>query len=269
MGQTVSGYIQPWIQPWAEYFLDWKVQRYMTKLKPEDLREWEVYDYEGVALKQDNLPSTMEELKTLEIRQDDVFIVTYTKAGTTWTQEIMSCVLHDGNLDEVNKRHTMKRVPFLEMNTGGTVHSDCPRTHRMIGWMPRSSPRLIKSHLPGQLLPPQVWEKKVKIVYVIRNPKDVAVSYFHHTRLLCPHLDISWDYFFEKFHSGDIGYGKWWEHYLHLWERRNEDHILFLRFEDMKNVAYFFFANRKKRTQVVFVLVTFYKLTNKDKESVR
>ncbi|XP_022091467.1 sulfotransferase 1A3-like isoform X1 [Acanthaster planci] len=234
MGQTVSGYIQPWIQPWAEYFLDWKVQRYMTKLKPEDLREWEVYDYEGVALKQDNLPSTMEELKTLEIRQDDVFIVTYTKAGTTWTQEIMSCVLHDGNLDEVNKRHTMKRVPFLEMNTGGTVHSDCPRTHRMIGWMPRSSPRLIKSHLPGQLLPPQVWEKKVKIVYVIRNPKDVAVSYFHHTRLLCPHLDISWDYFFEKFHSGDIGYGKWWEHYLYFWERRNEDHILLLRFEDMK-----------------------------------
>ncbi|XP_038064361.1 sulfotransferase 1A3-like [Patiria miniata] len=234
MGQTVSGYIEPWIRPWAEYYLSWKFERYIAKLKPEDLKTWEVYDYEGVALNLDVLPSTMDDLKTLEIRHDDVFIVTYAKAGTTWTQEIMSCILHDGDLETVNKTHTMRRVPFLEMNFGGTVHSDYTRTHKMIGWMPRSSPRLIKSHLPGQLLPPQVWEKKVKIVYVIRNPKDVAASYFHHSRMMSPLNDIQWDDFFEKFHSGNIGFGKWWEHFLYFWERRNEEHICLLRFEDMK-----------------------------------
>ncbi|XP_022091471.1 uncharacterized protein LOC110979732 [Acanthaster planci] len=90
MGQTVSGLIQPWIQPWAEYFFDWKLQRYISKLKPEDLRLWEVYDFEGIPLRPDVLPSTMDELKTLEIRQDDVFIVTYTKAADHYISKRIS-----------------------------------------------------------------------------------------------------------------------------------------------------------------------------------
>ena len=36
----------------------------------------------------------------------------------------MSCVLHDGDMETINKTHTMKRVPFLEMNFGGNVHAD-------------------------------------------------------------------------------------------------------------------------------------------------
>ena len=40
-------------------------------------------------------------------------------------------------------------------------------------------PRLIKTHLPMQLLPDQIWTVNPKIVYVYRQTKDVAVSYFH------------------------------------------------------------------------------------------
>jgi hypothetical protein len=46
------------------------------------------------------------------------------------------------------------------------------------------SPRFIKTHLPAQLLPDQLWTVKPKIVYIRRNPKDTAVSYYHHHRLL-------------------------------------------------------------------------------------
>ena len=56
--------------------------------------------------------------------KDTSYLLSIHLIGTTWTQEIMSCVLHDGNLKNVNTRHTMKRVPFLEMNFGGSVHSD-------------------------------------------------------------------------------------------------------------------------------------------------
>lgn len=46
-----------------------------------------------------------------------------------------------------------------------------------------SEQRFIKSHLPLSLMPPSVFEKKSKIIYVARNPKDVAISYYHLNRL--------------------------------------------------------------------------------------
>lgn len=46
------------------------------------------------------------------------------------------------------------------------------------------SPRFIKTHFPFQLLPPSVMEQNCKVIYVARNPLDVAVSYYHQNRLL-------------------------------------------------------------------------------------
>lgn len=41
------------------------------------------------------------------------------------------------------------------------------------------SPRCIKTHLPIQFLPDQIWTKHPKMIYVKRNFKDMAVSYCH------------------------------------------------------------------------------------------
>ena len=65
------------------------------------------------------------------------------------------------------------------------------------------SPRVIKSHLPGQFLPPQLWKKKAKIVYVIRNPKDVVVSYFYFTKTIDPpKVDQTFGEFFDEMMAG-------------------------------------------------------------------
>lgn len=43
----------------------------------------------------------------------------------------------------------------------------------------QTSRRFIKTHLPFKLMPHNIQEVGAKVVYVARNPKDVAVSYFH------------------------------------------------------------------------------------------
>ena len=65
------------------------------------------------------------------------------------------------------------------------------------------SPRFFKSHLPDHLIPPDVFTKKAKIVYVARNPKDLAVSYYYFCRWqpMMPKFE-TWDKFFDAFMKG-------------------------------------------------------------------
>ncbi|XP_038064820.1 sulfotransferase 1C3-like [Patiria miniata] len=142
-------------------------------------------DYEGVPLFPE-VDEVVKELKTYDVREDDCWVVTYPKAGTTWVQEIVSCVMHDGNLEAVNGRHTIFRVPYIDQTIPARARQwkSMPPIPKIVAEMP--SPRVIKSHLPGQLLPPQLWQKHSKLVYVIRDPKDVIVSFFHFEKMFDP-----------------------------------------------------------------------------------
>ncbi|XP_038057704.1 sulfotransferase 1A1-like [Patiria miniata] len=193
-------------------------------------------EYQGIKLWA-GMEKAVDDLKTWPIREDDAWIITYIKAGTTWAQEIMSCVMHDGNLEEVDKKPTSFRVPFLETDFPEELRrtKNLPTTLEIASEIP--SPRVLKTHLPGQLLPPQIWEKKPKIVYVLRNPKDVVVSCFYFSKLSQQDPAVqaqAFGDFFDEMLAGTTHYGPWWDHYLYFWKRRHEKNILLLRFEDMK-----------------------------------
>lgn len=41
-------------------------------------------------------------------------------------------------------------------------------------------PRMIRSHLPIAFLPKEMWTVKPKIVYMMREAKETATSWYHH-----------------------------------------------------------------------------------------
>ena len=63
-----------------------------------------------------------------------------------------------------------------------------------------------------------------KYIYVARNPKDVAVSYFHHTKAF-KHFQFNegWDKFFELFMEGKVSRGSWFDHVLGWWDHKGKE----------------------------------------------
>uniref|UniRef100_A0A1B0GND5 Sulfotransferase domain-containing protein n=1 Tax=Phlebotomus papatasi TaxID=29031 RepID=A0A1B0GND5_PHLPP len=147
-----------------------------------------------------------QRIEDFEVRPDDVWVVTFAKCGTTWTQEMV-----------------FQSLLAKELN----LPDEIARTESM------PSPRFIKSHLPAHLLPRKIWTVRPKIIYVARNTKDAAISFYHHYRNL-HHYSGNFEGFMDAFLKDSILYSPFHSHIIDFWRMRNEENILFLTFEDMK-----------------------------------
>jgi hypothetical protein len=72
-----------------------------------------------------------------------------------------------------------------------------------------------------------------QIFYVARNPKDVAVSYYHHYCNIEGYEGTQED-FTEAFLYEKLMYAPFIDHVLDFWNLRDEPNVLFLFYEDMK-----------------------------------
>ncbi|KAL9974597.1 hypothetical protein ACROYT_G011650 [Oculina patagonica] len=167
-------------------------------------------------------------ISNFQTRPDDVFVVTYPKSGTTWVQEIIWQIFNEG---QVKSSHIMERVPFLEtsFNIGVLPHPD-------INTLP--SPRIIKTHLPYHTTPKSATEDtKCKYIYLARNPKDVAVSFFKFVTSLKNFghgFNGPWEFYAKLFIEGNVGWNLWNDHVLDGWKHKDDLNVLFLKYEDLQ-----------------------------------
>ncbi|XP_038194813.1 probable alcohol sulfotransferase isoform X2 [Arvicola amphibius] len=145
------------------------------------------------------------------------------KYRTNWLIEIVCLIQTKGNPKWIQSRPIWERSPWVENQIGHPILIN------------QEGPRLITSHLPFHLFPKSFFSSKAKMIYVIRNPRDVLVSgyfFFHKTNLVKnPESLIN---YFEWFLKGNVIYGSWFEHTRAWLSMRERDNFLLLSYEDMK-----------------------------------
>lgn len=171
-----------------------------------------------------------DRIRNLTVYEDDVWVVTFPKAGTTWTQEMVWLIDRDLDYHTASTVNLNERSVFLEV-CAFISNIEKPDTIGKVERLPR--PRHIKSHLPLALLPKQLWTVKPNIIYTARNPKDVTTSFMHHYRHLQGFNGSQKD-FLDGILADKIMYCPQIKHATEFWALSHRDHILILHYEDMK-----------------------------------
>ncbi|KAK7835300.1 hypothetical protein U0070_017836 [Myodes glareolus] len=165
----------------------------------------------------------LEKLEDFELRDDDVFIVTYPKSGTVWMYQILRLICFEGHRNRTGDIKTVIKTPYFEYMFYNLDIIKMP------------SPRIFTSHLPHYLVPKCLRKKKAKILYIYRNPKDVLISFFHFSNWVSIlEATDTIEHYLEKFLDGKVVGGRWFDHIRGWYEHRHDFNIMFLSYEDMK-----------------------------------
>ncbi|KAI7796962.1 sulfotransferase 1 family member D1-like [Triplophysa rosa] len=185
-------------------------------------------DVQGVPLKS-QIVNNLDSILQFCPDPSDLLIATYPKAGTTWVQEIVDLLLNNGDAEACKRAPIINRNPFLDSCLSPPLPSGLDLLKEM------KPPRVIKTHMPIQLVPKGFWDNKCKVIYVARNAKDNVVSYFYFDQMNLTHPEPgSWDGYIQKFMKGQLSWGSWYDHVKGYWRERKERNILYLLYEDMK-----------------------------------
>ncbi|XP_021399890.1 sulfotransferase 6B1-like [Lonchura striata] len=189
-------------------------------------------------------PETFKALESFEVRSDDVILAGYPKSGTNWLSQILTDLIAisqkktPGSESSLNAEE-QKEIAYLEVG-------DAKKYERMTR-LP--SPRFLASHLRPENLPKSIFKNNAKILLLIRNPKDVATSFYHFSNgiVFLPSYE-TWNDFFTDFMTKKMAWGCYFE-YISEWNKyADKENIMTITYEEVKenpalsvkNIATFF-----------------------------
>lgn len=173
------------------------------------------------------------------IQPSDIFVVSYPRSGTTWLGFLLANLLKPDPDEEVHPPN--RYAPDIN---GAYFGNDT-----MQQWAHLPAPRFLRVHAPYD-------PAFAKVIYVLRDPRDVMVSYYHFKRLTDPDFELS----VMDFVSHDDHWPCRWDEHVAGWlHRRRHPHLLLLRYEEM----------RKDTVRVLRSVLNFVRLTYAEEEVVK
>ena len=148
------------------------------------------------------------------VYEDDTFLVSYPKSGNTWVRFLLANLLYPN-----------ETVGFANINR--LLPAPGVSSKRFLRSLPR--PRILKSHEPFDV-------RFRKVIYLVRDPRDVAVSEYHFDlKKRYINSDVSLEEFVKRFIAGTTAdYGSWWEHAASwIAARQGNPAFLLVRYEDL------------------------------------
>jgi sulfotransferase family protein len=154
--------------------------------------------------------------RNFRVYPDDTFLVSYPRSGNTWTRFLIA------NLVYPNEMVSFLNIERLIPDTASQSNRALKRTSR---------PRIIKTH--------QYFDHRYpKTIYIVRDPRDVALSYYDFQRKYRQIADgYPIEQYVDDFVRGRLGsedWGTWGENVASwVYTRRWRNDFLLLRYEDM------------------------------------
>ena len=181
--------------------------------------------------------STM--LNGFAFRDDDIVIATYAKSGTTWTQQIVSQLIFNGQ----EGLEVAEMSPWLDLRVP-------PREVKLPAVEAQAHRRFIKTHLPVDAL---VFCPMAKYLYIARDGRDVVWSmYNHHANAnafwyealndspgrvgppIAPPPDSVHQYFLDWMARDGHPFWPFWENVRTWWQIRDLPNVMLLHFSELK-----------------------------------
>jgi len=182
---------------------------------------------DGVALPRTLLPM-LPTIRRFKVREDDIFVVSFPKCGTTLTMELCWLVSHHADTATASASRG-QRCAFLE-GPGVIGSANWEEYYAKLDSAP--SPRVFNSHLPLDLLPASLLTGRV--VFVGRGVRDAAVSYYHHNRLLKAH-NYTGDFptFASLYRRALLPFGNYWAQLAAFWPLRSHPRVRITWYEQL------------------------------------
>jgi len=167
-------------------------------------------------------------------RDSDVFVATAAKSGQTWLMALLFHLKTRGHSPDYGGKGLLHAVPWLELPYEIPSREKWDRDERLAFLEACDDPRIFKMHVTWPEIP-RPSGSKARVMTITRDLRDLPYSMFCHLQGMAgdwpgkPDTDDFDKYFERWFELGYVfGFLKT------FWPHRDDEDVLWLRFEDMK-----------------------------------